>query len=261
MVDLQNPVPANLPQNPPPNFSAYESGPTCTDPSGCARWVGKPSTFYESQGPPLTGPYRAARLQCTPFYWDWVAETATDPIVVVGAEIVPSSEYSVRVYAGSCTDSETICTNVSAAVTMYTRRSGDVVVPYRPGSLPDTNQPNANDIAALVNKFKSLAGSPEHYRSQVQPNLPELNGSISALDISTVVDGVKGFRYAFSGPCACPSTQACGLSCAGCLGLCVRTCVGGDNDGEPCINSANHCPGGGTCSAAGTCRDKCGRCN
>ncbi len=256
MIDLQNPVPPNLPQFQPPDFSAYESGLSCTDPAGCARWVGRPGTFYESQGPPLTGPYRAARLQCTPFYWDWITETATDPIVVVGAEIVPSSEYSVQTYASSCKGVETGCANVSAAVTMYTRRSGDVDTEYNPPSA--TNQPNAIDVAQSVNKFKNAAGAPDHYRAQLQANLPELNASVNALDIVAVVDAVKGFAYAFSGPCPCPSTVTCGATCTGCPGMCVKTCIGGNNAGEPCIND-NHCPSG-ACSAVGTCRDQCGRC-
>ncbi len=255
MIDLQNPLPANLPQFPPPNFSTYELA-SCADPGGCARWVGRPGTFYESQGPPLTGPYRAARLQCTPFYWDWISETTSDPMTVVGSEIVPSSQYSVRTYAASCKGGEDSCTNVSAVVTMYTRRSGDVDSEYNPPSA--TNQPNAIDVAQLVNKFKNVAGAPVHARAQLQSNLPELNASINALDIVAVVDAVKGFAYAFSGPCPCPSTVTCGGSCTGCPGMCVKTCTGGDNAGEPCINS-NHCPGG-TCAAVGTCRDNCGRC-
>ena len=111
----------------------------------------------------------------------------------------------------------------------------------------------------MVNKFKNLAGAPVHARAQVQPNLPELNSDINALDIVAVVDAVKGLAYAFSGPCVCPSTVTCGGTCTGCAGMCVKTCVGGANAGEPCINNT-HCPGS-TCSAVGTCRDKCGRCN
>ncbi len=252
MIDLQNPVPANLPQYPPPNFSAYESG-TCAaggETNGCARWVGKPGTFYETQGPPLAGPYRAARLQCTPVYWDWATETAIDPIVVVGAEILPSSQYSVQTYATSCIGAETGCTNVSTPVAIYTRRSGEVDEDYNPPSA--TNQPNAIDVAQVVNKFKNLVGSPDHYRAQIQPNLPELNASTNALDIVAVVDAVKGFAYAFSGPCPCPSLVTCGGTCTGCAGMCVKTCNGGDNAGEPCIND-NHCPGGGVCGTPGIC--------
>ncbi len=240
MIDLQNPVPPNLPQFPPPDFSAYEFGLTCTDPSGCSRWVGKPGTFYESQGPPLSGPYRAARLQCTPFYWDWTSEPG-GVVIVVGAEIMPSSEYSVQTYGSSCDGCEALCANVSTAVTMYTRRSGDVDEEYNPPS--STNQPNAVDIAQLVNKFKNIVGAPVHARTQLQPNLPELNASVNALDIVASVDAVKGFAYPYSGPCPCPSTVICGQPCTGCTGLCVKTCVGGDNVGQPCVNGS-HCPGG-----------------
>jgi hypothetical protein len=140
---------------------------------------------------------------------------------------------------------------------MYTRRSGDVDSEYNPPSA--TNQPNAIDVAQLVNKFKNAAGSPDHYRAQLQANLPELNASVSALDIVAVVDATKSYAYSFSGPCPCPSTVTCGGTCTGCPGLCVKTCIGGDNDGEPCIND-NHCPSG-ACNTVGTCRDSCGRCN
>ncbi|MFH1108413.1 MAG: M1 family metallopeptidase, partial [Planctomycetota bacterium] len=204
MVDLQNPVPLNAPCCPPQNFGSFEWA-TCTaggETNGCARWVGKPGTFYEAQGPPLSGPYRAARLQCSPFYWDWVTETASGPISVVGAEIMPSSEYSVRAYASSCAGHEydvPDCAGAGPAVTMYTRRSGDVETGYNP---PGTGtQPDANDVTALVNKFTKLAGAPLNFRSQLQPNLPELNTDVSASDIVAVVDAYKGFAYPYGGPC------------------------------------------------------------
>ncbi|MFH1110092.1 MAG: right-handed parallel beta-helix repeat-containing protein, partial [Planctomycetota bacterium] len=188
MVELQNPVPPNAGCCPPQDFHTYESA-TCTaarETGGCVRWVGEPGTFYEAQGPPLSGPYRAARLQCSPFYADWVGETASGPVTVVGAEIMPSSEYSVQTYAASCTGNEDTCTNVSAAVPMYTRRSGDAETGYNP---PGTGQqPDAGDVTALVNKFKKMAGAPLNFRSQLQPNLPELNTDVSASDIVAVVD-------------------------------------------------------------------------
>ncbi len=100
--------------------------------NSCARWVGKPATFLEAQEQPSWGNYRAARLQCTPFYYDWVTETAgkvcagplgpansglpcvdnsgcTAPatcidkkITVVGAEILPSSTYDYPAFATGC---------------------------------------------------------------------------------------------------------------------------------------------------------------
>ncbi len=325
MIDLQHPDPRNLPQFPPRNFSTFDTGthgtcaggdfaghhcddnadclratpggvdgtcalpgPGCTaagEMNGCARWVGRPWTFYETQGPPLSGPYRAARLQCTPFYWDWKSEEFGGRVTVIGAEILPSSEYSVQTYASSCKGVETGCSNVSAAVTMYTRRYGDVDAPYNPGSTPLTNQPNAIDVAQMVNKFKNAPGSPDHYRAQNRLNALNLNQSINAIDIVAVVDATKSFAFAFFGPCPCPSTVTCGTICNAevCVsfeGSCVKTCVGGDNAGEPCINN-NHCPGGGTCGicvggsraglacgvpvncpggTCGECRDMCGRC-
>jgi hypothetical protein len=279
MVELQNPIPPNAPCCPAQDFHTYESA-TCTTPGeavppdaqsqgGCARWVGKPGTFYETQGPPSAGPFRAARLQCTPFYWDWVTETATNPITVVGAEIMPSSKYRVQTYGASCKGSEATCTNVSAPVPMFTRRSGDVAAVYNPPGI--TTQPDAIDVTQLVNKFKSVAGAPPKAEAQLQPNLPELNADINALDIVAAVDAVKGFAYSLGGPCPCPSAVTCGnLPCPGgmgtCVGsalpglgpgaMCVKTCSG---SGDPCINNT-HCPTGETCGNP-SCRDRCGRCS
>ena len=257
MIDLQNPNPPNLPQFPPPDFGAYESA-TCTaagEANSCARWVGKPGTFLENQDMPGGATYKAAWLQCTPLYWDWKLEGL---ITVVGAEIAPSSEYSVQTYGASCMGAEDGCTNVSTAVTMYTRRSGDAAPNFNPPST--TGQPDALDVAAVVNKLKNLPGAPIKAISQLQPNLPELNANVNALDIVAVVDGVKGVKYAFSGPCACPSAVTCGSACGtGCPApnMCVKTCVGGANIGDPCINNT-HCPGS-TCGNP-LCRDRCGRC-
>jgi hypothetical protein len=268
MIDLQNPNPPNLPQYPPPDFSTYESA-TCTaagEANGCARWVGKPGTFLEYQDAPTGAFSRAARLQCTPYYHDWVTETASGPIAVVGAEIAPSSEYSVQTYGASCKGAETGCTNVSALVTMYTRRSGDVGSEFNPPAT--STQPNALDIAQVVNKLKNLPGAPVKAGSQIQPNLPELNADVNALDILAVVNAVMELEYPFSGPCACPSAVTCGTSsCAnpticvttyGTGSTCVKTCTGGTYAGNPCINDT-HCLGS-TCGA-GFCRDRCGRCS
>jgi len=271
MVDLQNPQPPNAGCCPPQDFHTYEFA-TCTgDPpvggGGCARWVGKPGTFLESQDLPALGNYRAARLQCTPFYFDWVTETATTPITVVGAEILPSSEYSVKTYGSSCDGTEATCTDVGTAVTMKTRRSADVALVYNPPGT--TTQPDALDVTVLVNKFKFVPGSPSKALLQLQPNLPELNGDINALDIVAVVEGVKGFAYSFGGPCPCPSLVICGATpCPGvatCTGsglpglgaesMCVKMC---SVSGAPCID-ATACPTGETCGSP-SCRDACGRC-
>ena len=268
MIDLQNPVPPNLPTSPPPNFSAFESA-TCTavgEANCCARWVGKPGTFLESQDTPGIGNFKAARVQCTPYYHDWGSEGL---LHVVGAEVLPSSSYKVEVFAASCMGNEAACLDVSAPVTIGTRRLGDIAAAFNPPST--TTQPDAIDVTQLVNKIKNITGAPPKVEAQLQPNLPELNADINALDIVAVVDAVKQFAYAFSGPCPCPSQAACGaLACAApgtCTGSalpglgagaqCVKTCSGGDNGGDPCVSNL-HCPDG-TCGS-GFCRDRCGRC-
>jgi len=188
---------------------------------------------------------------------------------VVGAEITPSSEYSVEVYGASCMGAEDGCTAVSPAVTMFTRRSGDVEQPFTPPGA--TTQPDVTDIAQLVNKFKNLSGALPKATAQLQPNLPELNADLNAMDIVAVVDSVKGLKWAFSGPCACPSLVTCAATacpsgagiCVSTYGpgaMCIKTCTGpGPLMGDPCINNT-HCTGSGTCGA-GFCRDRCGRCN
>ena len=203
----------------------------------------------------------------------------------------------MEVYGASCDGSEGDCAAVSAAVTMYTRRSGDVGLEFNPPSTT-TTQPNVFDIAEVVKKLKSVPGALVKAITQMQPNLPDMNADINALDIVAVVDGVKEKAYAFSGPCACPSTTPCnttacssGGQCTGLYGtgaMCVKTCNSGDNVGEPCINNTHcgKCLGGAnlgypcdanadcplsTCSLdvcgnpgnptnPGFCRDRCGRC-
>jgi len=230
--------------------------------NGCARWVGKPAVFLESQENPGVGKFMGARLQCAPYYHRFSAEGL---IHVTGGEIVPSSEYSVSAYAASCKGLEDDCGDVSPPVTILTRRSGDVAASFNPPST--STQPDAIDVTQLVGKFKSVAGSPTKPISQLQPNLPEWNADVSALDIVAVVDGVRELAYAYSGPCVCPSEVRCGGSacvtpytCVTELGpgaTCVKTCNDGGNAGDPCIDDS-HCPGG-TCGS-GFCRDRCGRC-
>jgi hypothetical protein len=340
MLDLQNPIPPNNnpvgPCCPPANFTPFDTavnavcavgsesaGYRCTSPGdctapstclpavgcaevagpnaqgSCTRWVGPPLGYLESNDNPGLGNYRMARLQCAPYYHDWAAEPGGGLINVLGAEIVPSSSYSVQAYGSSCKGAENGCTNISPAVTMSTRRAGDIATPFQ--GAPPLTQPNAIDVTNSVNKFRNLAGSPPKVVAQVQPNFPDPNSDINAIDIVTVVDNVRGFGYTYSGPCVCPSTVPCNTTvCAGasaCTGLygsgatCIKTCSSGPRTGQPCNNNLNcgACIGGpasgngaagipcdanadcasnncgvGVCPSGATpgfCRDRCGRCN
>lgn len=258
-IDLQTPIPPNEDCCDPPDFSAYEVG-TCTatgETIGCARWVGRPGTFQESQSNIFLGTYRASRLQCTPYFLDWSTEGL---VHIIGAEITPSSQYEAQYIDVGCSDTfDEDC--YSDALPIQTARWGDVTPVFNPPS--PTNQPDGNDVIGLVNKFKNLAGAPPKSLSKLQPNLPDPNLDVGGLEISATVDAFKRLAYPFSGPCACPSVVMCNnvpctspAACSG--GTCVKTCVGGVNDGEPCISNM-HCTGG-VCGT-GFCRDRCGRCS
>ncbi len=226
---------------------------------GCGRWVGKPETFREAQLPVEIGNYLGARLQCTPYYHDWVAATATEPVAVFGAEILPNSTYSVLAYGASCKGNEGSCTNVSAPVEMLTRRAGDVVLLYNP---PDsTQQPDVTDISQAVRNFRKDSGAPSNTHVLIQPNVPDPNSDMSVSDLVQIVDMAKQFAYPFGGPCPCPSLAVCGavpcpngnLDCSssgapglGAEAVCVKLCRGGTNAGEQCNNHL-HCGGGGIC--------------
>jgi M6 family metalloprotease-like protein len=336
MMDLQNPIPPNNnpvgPCCPPGNFVAFDTAvnsacsggdnqgyrctsgvdcpggscPTavgCTETAGanaqgsCARWLGPPLGYLEANDVPALGNYRAARLQCAPYYHDWSGEGV---VHATGAEIVPSSAYAVEAFAAMCKGNEATCQAVSNPVVITTRRAGDIATPFQSASPPLT-QPNALDVTASVNKFRNLTGAMPKIEAQVQPNFPDSNADINAIDIVTVVDNVRGFGYSYSGPCLCPSTVPCDTTaCSGaaqCTGphgpgaTCVKTCSSGPRMGQPCNNNLNcgSCIGGpttgagaagipcdanadcasgdcgeGTCPTGATpgfCRDRCGRCD
>jgi hypothetical protein len=98
---------------------------------GCARWVGPPFGYLESNDNPGLVNYRVARLQCTPFYYDWSTEPNNGQVNILGAEIVPSSTFEIRTYGADCKGAETACANVSGPVTVSTRRAGDISTPYQ----------------------------------------------------------------------------------------------------------------------------------
>jgi hypothetical protein len=284
MMDLQNPQPANPACCPPQDFSTYEHGGSCADPSSCVRWIGQPSTYYDAPGSPNAGQaYRAARLQCTPLYRDWSGEGFFH---VYGAEVMPSSRYHVEAYPSICAGNEGSCVTTSPPVVLQTARWGDVAPVFNPPGT--TTQPDALDVAALVNKFKALPGAPSAIATKLRDDVLNLLQEVDALDIANDVDGAKGFAFSYDGPCPCPSTVTCNATpcanasaCSG--GLCIRTCTSGPKTGEFCTNNehcgvctggsrdtlpcdaAGDCPDGGACDAgacgSGSCRDRCGRCS
>ncbi len=167
-------------------FSSFE---------GQVRWVGPPAQYVESIS---TGtPFKAASLQCTPYYQDW---STVGLVHVFGSGITPSSTYRVQVLASSCQGIEDHCTAVSSPLSVATTRWGDVESPYNPPST--TTQPDLGDVASLVNKFKSVLGAPIKARALLVGD--DAFGNISpatlGLDlgfghIAACVDAFKGKPY------------------------------------------------------------------
>ncbi len=132
----------------------YSSGPTIpfTAFEGQVRWVGPPVQYRESTSDATT--FMTASLQCQPYYQDW---GTVGLLHVTGSGIVPSSTYDVRALDISCQGSEENCLVVSCSTQIKTSRWGDVASPFNPPGT--TVQPNFGDVAALIDKFKSVPGA------------------------------------------------------------------------------------------------------
>jgi hypothetical protein len=189
LTSLQHPDPPNLSQFPAPDFSAHE---------GAIHWVGPPGGCTETEQPPSV--FNCARLQCTPHFIDWAAALGGGVLHVTGAEIVPSSEYEVQVIAEGCDTSNEI--NFSSGLMIRTARWGDIVEPLQAPSPAALTQPNIQDVAAVVDKFKGVASAPIKARSDLAPDDP--NGIVNIIDVANTVDAFKNFAYPYSGPASCP---------------------------------------------------------
>jgi hypothetical protein len=93
---------------------------------------------------------------------------------------------------------------VSAALRITTARWGDVTSPFQEPSPAALTQPNIQDLAAVVDKFKGSGSAPIKARAQMQPNVPDPNAPINIVDVANTVDAFKNFAYPYSGPSPCP---------------------------------------------------------
>ncbi len=157
---------------------------------GQIRWVGPPAQYAESSSNPTM--FWASELQCEPYYRDW---SDIPSLFVTGSAIVPSSIYHYEMLAASCMGSEATCTDVSVTVEGRTHRWGDVTAPF----VPNGSQPDFNDIAALVDKFKSVPGA--LLKAQALLAGADIDGNISIVPdvgfghIAACVDAFKGLPY------------------------------------------------------------------
>ncbi|MBI1826361.1 MAG: hypothetical protein HY287_15550 [Planctomycetes bacterium] len=209
LVSLMHPSPSNIPQNPAPNFSSFESQ---------VRWVGPPHLCQESETPSTM--FSCAEVQCTPEYQsDWAS---WGNIQLYGNAIVPSSKYALQsIFQGSDINNEAA---YSSALTLQTGRWGDVAAPFQgpctcnsgsaecvvnadcgangPCNCPALTQPNIQDISAIVDKFKSVPSAPFVARADLVPNIPDNVVNIS--DVAACVDAFKNIQYVQPGPSTCP---------------------------------------------------------
>jgi hypothetical protein len=157
----------------------------------------------------------ASHLQCTPYYHDW---STISVLHVTGEAIVPSSTYNVENLALACQGQETTApclpggANVSTPLPVVTARWGDVWPEYNPPST--TQQPDTQDIGALVNKFKSALGAPIKARSKLAGvdarGLMDITPDVGFDDIPLCVDGFKGKAYPYKpGKCTLAPATAC----------------------------------------------------
>ncbi|MBI1827496.1 MAG: hypothetical protein HY287_05475 [Planctomycetes bacterium] len=206
-ISLMHPSPPNVPEFPPPDFTAYE---------GQVRWVGPVMDCQAIEVPPTT--FKCALLQCEPYYDDFYASVGNDYLYITGSAVVPSSRYELQFFAPSCQGHEDSCAEVSLPDRRDTLRWGDVAYPYQdPGMIcsvshgscrseadcPPGNtcdpvplfQPNITDVAAVVDRFKGLDTGAPVWLADMNPQTPDFKVNIS--DVASTVDAFKGLAYPF----------------------------------------------------------------
>ena len=190
--EMHDPQPDNLQNHPAPDFSSF---------NGLHVWAGPVSDYVELTNPLVM--FSGAATQCDPNFEDYSGEFS-----IYGAEVAPSSKYSLQIVDEECADSldEEDC--YSGPLMMDTARWGDMAEEQQDpdGSL---NQPNVLDISAVVDRLKDLPTALGKTQVQLHYNVVEPDQNVNVLDLSFTVDGVKGFAYPFVGPCVCPSAATC----------------------------------------------------
>lgn len=163
--------------------------------NGEVRWLNAPGVFNNGIG---AGTFWASSVGCDAALHQW---PATAEVSVYGAAIVPDSEYEVRFADAACLAlGEESC--MTSAITLKTTRWADVLDPFY--GFPSTNQPNPRDFAAIIAKFKDLAGSLHFTRARIAGNDLDPSGHVSFMDISACVSSHQGLPYPYAGPAACP---------------------------------------------------------
>ena len=199
---------------------------------GVPLWVGPPRRVVDEDSSDPERSIWIAPLQCDPYTADW---TSIGLVHVYGAEVVPGGAYEIdAAYKGWCL----FDLWASYPVEPVTAKFADVIAPFEGGG---SAQPDFNDIAAIVRKFTADPTAPSKVYAQLVPNVVFPDRPVNFKDIAAAVEAFVGTPFAevndITGPCACPSSVACGATA--------------------CANDAQ-CPSGYCID--GFCTDACGRC-
>ncbi len=168
----------------PPDFSGF---------NGEHVWAGEIEEYVQTNNPPTS--FFGARTSCEAVFTDFSGE-----FHVFGAEVLPSSTYSVQVVSEECADSleEEDC--YSDPLVLGTALWGDVTA---------NGAVNVLDISAVADQIKDLETALGTTRTYLRFNNPNPVSGVNVLDLADAVDAVKELPYPYSGPCTCPSSATC----------------------------------------------------
>ena len=169
------------------DFTAFE---------GEVRWLGPPQSVADR--PASKGSFWGSQLQCTPHFMDWKGFAGI--VQIYGAEVIPSSKYEIQFADDTCADlADPACYNEPMKV--RTARWADVTTPYADYG---NNQPNFQDVTALVDTFKGTPMSIGIPRALLQPNVATPNtAQINFANVSLAVGAFQGKPYPYAGPSHC----------------------------------------------------------
>lgn len=184
-----------------PDFSGFE---------GEYRFV---NTFRDDEGNPvllcrdsvvLNNSYYCATVGCEPEFRDWRSDFSGAAIYITGAAIVPSSAYVLGSIAAGQEPVPGSLDRCAEPIVSETSRWGDIWGDGPGGSNDLVGAVNVLDLSALVDKVKGIPTSFSESRTMLQPHeLDPFHNAVNVLDIAHGTDALKGFAYPFSGPAAC----------------------------------------------------------
>ena len=174
---------------------------------GTTMWVGQPRDVSETSGDSTPTPlpaFKAAPLQCDPFYMDW---GPTGTVHAYGEAIVPSlvpffdtADYEIQVIAEGL--DITVEENYTSLWQIRTSIWGDLAGSFANGRWQDPDgDVDFDDITSVVDKFRNLPTAQIKARADIAPDEPDR--IVDFVDIPWVVDAFRGLQYPFRGPTAC----------------------------------------------------------